>query len=232
MRISLSFKNMNKILILWFWSYCVQDPDTDRQDLYAVALHRIREILPQNADIILVDNTKEKRIDFNQNLQDELAHFPNLLLLNNNHLGKTNKGAWEYQSCMGIYDHYKSIVHSADWIIYYTIRHIMCEPLVFEYIEKYWCEYDAIVSSASYLYSDWSTSTPSEHVFDDTLFAMKRDVFLRYIESMNPEKMTKEYVSSEENLRSFIEFNHIPHKKVHHFWLFRYNTAINKTELL
>ncbi len=133
---------------------------------------------------------------------------------------------------MGIYEHYKNMVHGADWIIYYTIRHIMCEPLVFEYIEKYGSEHDAIVSSAAYLYSDGTTSTPSDHVFDDTLFAMKRDVFLRYIESMNPEKMTQEYVSSEENLRSFIESQHIPHKQVHHFGLFRYNTAINKTELL
>lgn len=108
----------------------------------------------------------------------------------------------------------------------------MCEPLVFEYIERYGADYDAIVSSASYLYSDGTTSTPSDHVFDDTLFAMKREVFLKYIESMNPEKLTEEFVSSEENLRNFIESNNISYKQVHHFGLFRYNTALNKTELL
>ena len=134
--------------------------------------------MPDNAEIILVDNTQEKLTDFNPNLQDELIHFPNLLLLNNNHLGKINKGAGEYQSCIAICDKYKDQVHSADWIIYYTIRHIMVEPLIFEYIEKYGSENDAIVSSAAYLYADGTTSTPSDHVFDDVIFAMKRETFL------------------------------------------------------
>lgn len=108
----------------------------------------------------------------------------------------------------------------------------MVEPLIFEYIEKYGSENDAIVSSAGYLYADGTTSTPSDQVFDDVIFAMKRDTFLGYIQSMNPEKITQEYISSEENLRNYIESNVISHKQVQHWGLFRYNAVINKTELI
>ena len=152
-------------------------------------------------------------------------------LFSQDNLGVKNKGAGEYGLCRFAFENKRDLFEQAEWIVYYTHRHTMPFPKVFEYIEKYQ-NFDAIVSNAVYLYPDGSGSVPASGVYDDLIFAMKRPVFLRYIETMNPEVMVKNKIGSEQNLYQFLTSRNIKYKQVERFGVFRYNYFVNRMEVV
>lgn len=146
----------------------------DRQLLYSVALTRLCELSGANNQIIVLDNTVASQKELHPHLQQALVlpEISDVLLLNNNSIGSKNKGAGEYEMCKFAFLKRPDLFAKADWVIYYTHRHTMPFPLVFEYLEKFQ-DFDAIVSSAEYLYPDGTRSVPGDGLFDDLIFAMK-----------------------------------------------------------
>ncbi len=228
-----------KILILGLGSYRVKDttgvdPDNfDRQLLYAISIKRLCQIIPAGTDILIMDNTMSGVDELSGPLKNALSlpEITQVLLQPENQLGEKNKGAGEYGMCRRAYEKGKKLFDAADWVIYYTHRHPIAFPLVFEYIKKY-SSYEAIVSNASYIFPDGSESKTFSGVFDDLIFAMKRDVFIKYLDSMNPELLVKNKLSSEQNLFSFLTTRGVNYKQVEHFGVFRYNYFTSRMEVV
>ncbi len=218
------------ILTLCLGSYQVKDTtgfdadNFDRQLLYAVALSRLCEIAPSGTDIVVVENTTADIAALHQPLQAALknSRITDVLFSQNNALGARNKGAGEYGMCQHALEKRKDLFEQADWVIYYTHRHTMPFPLVFNYIEKYQ-DFDAVVSRADYLQPSGGFLKAGQNIFDDVIFAMKKPVFLKYIESMNPELLVRKNIGSEQNLYNFLSEDRYHIRQVEHWGIFRYD---------
>jgi hypothetical protein len=211
------------------------DPDNyDRQLLYAIALTRLNKLLEKkDMGVLVVENSATSVAELHPPLRQalQLPCVVDVLLSRNNFLGTKNKGAGEYGMCRYAVEQKSQLFNQAEWVVYYTHRHVMAFPLVFGYLEKYG-DCDAIVSGASYLFPDGSASPPSTGLFDDLIFAMKKDVFLDYVESMNPEILVQKRIGSEQNLYHFLTSSSIRYKKVERFGVLRYNYASFQMEIV
>lgn len=228
------------ILFLCLGSYKVQDttgsdPDCfDRQLLYAISLSRLQQLaVGKNVRILVCDNTVASLSELHKPLKDALYPIgeQNILLSQDNGLGAKNKGAGEYGMCRFALDRRSDAFHSADWVVYYTHRHPMPFPFVFEYIERYGV-YDALVSNAVYLYPNGHTSVPTIGMYDDLMFAMKTPTFKKYLESMSPQELATRRMSSEQNLYNFLHTGMYKVKRVERFGLLRYNYATQEMEVV
>ena len=228
-----------KTLFLCLGSYKVKDttgndPECfDRQLLYSIALRRLCQLVDSSTSILVMDNTVNSVSELHPHLQNALGkpQITEVLLQSNNVLGAKNKGAGEYEMCKFAFAKRQDLFVEADWVVYYTHRHTMPFPKIFEYLESY-KSYDAIVSNAVYKFPDGKHSFPSQGVFDDLIFAMKRETFSKYIETMNPELMVKKRIGSEQNLYQFLTTQNINYKQVERFGVFRYNYVANRMEVV
>jgi hypothetical protein len=225
-------------LFLCLGSYKVKDitgndPDCfDRQLLYSIALTKLCASIVPQTDILVMDNTVSSVSELHPHLQQALA-LPQItgVVFTRDNLGTINKGAGEYGMCKFAFLKRPDLFAKAEWVIYYTHRHTLSFPKVFGYLDKYQ-NYDAIVSSARYLYPDGSCSRPSAVQFDDLIFAMKRNVFIKYLDAMEPETMVKKQIGSEQNLYQFLAGSNINYKQVERFGVFRYNYIANRMEVV
>jgi hypothetical protein len=229
-----------KILFLALGSYKVKDTtghdadNFDRQLLYAISLTRLSGLVANHdAEILVVDNTVSSAQSLHPPLQKALS-LPKIaatLFSQDNALGHKNKGAGEYGMCRFALEKRRDLFEQADWVVYYTIRHTMPFPLIFEHLKKY-PDYDAIVSSAEYFFPDGTMSVPGSEIFDDLIFAMKKQVFIKYIDSMDPELLVKKRLGSEQNLYQFLAGGSFNYKQVERFGVFRYDYVSNQMQVV
>lgn len=219
-----------KTLIYGWASYKIPDktgvdPDNlDRQTLYAISLRQLIQSAPKDTDIVIADNTVASTKELHLVLRRELESpkITKLVLVGQNTVGLKNVGMGEHATCQEAIRQTKDILPKYDWIVYYTSRQVMSFPLLFHYLEKY-KDKQAIVGATSHLYPDGSELPCAPGNFNDMLFAMKRDVFLRYVESMDPVKNTQLGLNSEQCLYHFIMDNQIGFQEIYHWGLFRYD---------
>jgi hypothetical protein len=161
-----------------------------------------------------------------------------VMFINNNALGATNKGAGEYTMCRAVIEKHKDMLSDYDWIIYYTLRQIIVAPLVLKTIaelEVTSSSSSIIVGSPSSLYQDNKEIFPPKRNYCDMIFAMKPEPFFDYIASMSPEELARKQMSSETNLYDFVETYTNAHQisatTRKRLGVLRYDYAINKTEI-
>lgn len=232
------FLSFMKTLFLCLGSYIVKDTtgsdadNFDRQFLYALALTRLSQIAPAGTSILVAENTASSIEQLHPHLQTALR-LPQIteVLFSQNNQGQKNKGAGEYGMCLDAFEKKRELFEQADWIVYYTHRHVLSFPQIFSHLERY-SAYDAIVSNAPFLYPDRPQNVPDEGVFHDVIFAMKRPVFERYLKTMDPEVLTKKRMSSEKNLYDFLVNEKINYKRVESFGLLRYDYMTNIMHML
>lgn len=227
-----------KILFLCLGSYKVKDitgadgNNFDRQLLYAISLTRLCQVAPAGTKILVAENTAVSIKDLHPHLQTALR-LPQItdVLFSQDNLGVKNKGAGEYGLCRFALENRRDLFEQAEWIVYYTHRHIMSFPLIFKYLEKYQ-NYEVIVSNAPFLYPDRKQNVPDAGVFHDLIFAMQKETFLKYLETMNPELMVRKHLGSEQNLYRFITDQKVKFRQVEHFGVFRYDYQANLMNVL
>lgn len=220
----------SRTLVFCFASYKIEDKtgsdptNIDRQTLYAIALDRLIEVAPGGAGIIVGDNTVSDISELHPVLQEQLRR-PEVLrkvFIANNALGAKNKGAGEHLTCLAIMQAAADILPRYEWIVYFTSRYPMQFPLVFRYIDQYRNK-EAIVSNAVYLWSDGTDIRPAHGNYNDVIFAMRREVFEKYVKFMNPENLAARAMNSEQLLFEFIHSNRVNFQEVEHWGIFRYN---------
>jgi hypothetical protein len=227
-----------KTLFLALGSYKV--PDTtgfdadnfDRQLLYTIALTNLCGMVNKDTEIVVVENTVGSISELHPPLQQALR-LPQItdVLFSRDNLGANNKGAGEYGLCKYASQKRADLFAQAEWVVYYTHRHTMPFGLMFDYLEKYG-SFDALVARAPYFFLDGSMSPAEPGQFDDVIFAMKKDVFLKYVDNMDPAKLTKAKMSSEENLYRFLTQGKYNFKQVERFGVCRYNYFNYQTEII
>ena len=180
----------------------------------------------------MVENTSKTISDLHAPLQEALK-LPQVtdVLFTADNLGAKNKGAGEYGMCQYASQKRADLFAAADWVVYYTHRHTLPFDLMFRYLDKY-SQADALVARAPYFYLDGSMSPAETGQFDDVIFAMKKDVFLKYVDNMDPAKLTKANMSSEENLYRFLTQGQYNFKQVERFGVCRYNYFNYQTEVI
>jgi len=219
-----------KTLFVCLGSYKVNDrtgsdpTNIDRQTVYAIAMDRLISTMQRDTGIIVAENTVSNLSELTPYLQEQLIRpeISKLIFVNDNKLGARNFGAGEYVMCQRVLDECEEIIKEYDWVVYFTSRYIMPYPLIFSYLEKY-KDKEAIVANASYLCSDNRVEQSSPGNYNDMIFAMKRDVFVRYVESMNPQKLAQEKMNSETHLYDFIRDQKVDFQEVHRWGTLRYD---------
>jgi hypothetical protein len=219
-----------KTLFVCLASYKVHDrtgsdpTNIDRQTVYAIAMDQLIRTMPAGTGVILAENTVGGLPELVPALQEQLIRpeIQKKIFLNDNTLGAKNFGAGEYVMCKRVLDDCADLVNRYDWIVYFTSRYIMPYPLIFHYLEKY-AHKQAVVANATYLCSDNGVVQSAPGNYNDMIFAMKREVFVRYVESMNPEKLAKEKMNSETHLYNFIHDNQVDYQEVYRWGTLRYD---------
>jgi hypothetical protein len=219
-----------KTLVVGLGSYKVKDTtgsdptNIDRQTVYAIALNRLLKAMPKGTDVVIAENTIGSLADVTPVLQEELRRKEVIrhVFVQNNTLGAQNKGAGEYVMCRAVADQLGRDLEKYEWVIYFTSRYPMPFPLVFDYIAKH-PQADAIMGNVSYLFSDGRTVPSAPGNFNDIIFAMRREHFLAYVESMNPELLAKQHMNSETNLFNFVHDRKLKFHEVHRWGTLRYD---------
>lgn len=227
-----------KTLFLCLGSYKVPDitgydaDNFDRQLLYSIALTNLCALANKDTNIVVVENTAGSISELHAPLQQALR-LPQItdVLFTRSNQGTKNKGAGEYGLCKYACQKRADLFATADWVVYYTHRHTMPFGLMFDYLQKY-SSADALVARAPYFYLDGSMSPAEPGQFDDVIFAMKKDVFLKFVETMDPDSLTKQKMSSEENLFRFLTQGKYNYKQVERFGVCRYNYFNYQTEVI
>ena len=230
---------MQKICFVCLASYFAPniggfDPESiHRQESYAVALSQLLDIAPAGVELLIVDNTVGSSEELSDSLRAQFSAemIKDVMFINNNKLGSKNKGAGEYVMCREIIKKHEAYLRDFDWVVYYTSRHIVAFPVIFEHLKRY-SDKQAIVSSAEYIFANGSRSVPDEKGYDDVIFAMKPALFMDYATSLEPEKLVTLHMSSESNLYNFVHDNKLDFQKVHRWGLVRYDYGYGKTEII
>ncbi len=228
-----------KICLIGLASYCpdnIEDNDPGslhRQELYAIALNQLLKISPNEIEIFLVDNTVKDQSYLSNSLQVQFSdkRIRDVMFTQNNQLGAKNKGAGENIMCRAVLNKYKNHISQFDWVVYYTSRHIMSFPLIFDYLKRH-KKKEAIVSCADYINTDDTNTIGSSGSYDDVIFAMKPHCFYEYIYSVDPSDLTKHQTSSEACLYNFISVNGIDFQRVYRWGLLRYDWSQNKSQII
>lgn len=228
-----------KTTVICLGSYKVKDitgvdsTNIDRQTLYAVALKCLLEVMPKGTEVVVAENTITSVDEIDKILGQQLKRpeISRLVLVKNNELGAKNKGAGEYVMCQSVVQQCRSLIENSEWIIYFTSRYPLSFPFMFHYLEKY-PDKDAIVSNAPVFSSDGKMWPCAPGNFYDVIFAMKSGPFLKYVGSMDPQKLTEKKMNSEQNLYNFILQNGLEYQNVDHLGIFRYDYVINDMQIM
>lgn len=210
------------------------DPESlDRQQLYAIALKRFFKIAPPICQIIIADNTVSGLQCLSEPLKNELKNprVIDILFTNDNKIGGVNKGASEYLMCEKVVVKHRDYIRSSDWIIWYTSRHLISFPMIFDYLNEY-SEFDALVGNPSYFFSDGTVLPSAKGNFAHMLLAMKPQIFLKYADAMNPDYLLSHNMNSEMFLYNFIHQNNISFKKLPRLGVLRFDYHICRTAII
>jgi hypothetical protein len=197
---------------------------TDRQLLYAIALDQLIKVKPENVSVVCTDVTVKGVDELFHPLRElvDSEKIEDLVLVSNNELGSKNKGAGEYVMCQTVLERKKDWLQSLDWVVYFTSRHSLFDPTIFDYLNLN-DDIDALVSNPDYLLPSGESLTPAPGLYNDMMFAMKPDWFKRYIASMSPEKLVEKKMSSEQNLYNFVQESGLRYKTALRWGLVRFD---------
>jgi hypothetical protein len=208
-----------------------QDVNNLREEEYLTCLKQLYRVVPENYEMIIVDNTVE-----NQNFlsNNNLALFLNnkkTLFLNKN-IGTKNKGMGELEMLSFVlssidYNQYKNIS-------YITARRMYTCPYFFERTEN--LSKKALISNPDFIYLDGKVEITDKYKnYNDMAFSMTSSVMKEYadysIEKI-PYLITNN-LGSEQNLYNFIHEKNIEYEWLNWIGLVRVDwmTNFNRTDI-
>ena len=206
--------SVEKNLILCFSSIHVHsDNENNREIEYQMCYEQLLRIVPNNFDIIFLDNT----MDSVESLSPRVSKLKSIIS-NNIHLFRNynigaqgNKGMGELEMLLTAFD--KFSFDEYEKICYFTGRRIVTCPYVFDKTNT--LNKDALMSNPPLL----QIMTGQEHpvnpeLYNDMFFSMKTDTMKKYVEytKNNLENNIKNGIGSEQNLFRFVNENNIQYE--------------------
>lgn len=206
-------KNSLKNLILVFSTFIVEGSEEkyaiSRQEEYGLCYRQLMRVIPENFDVIFVDNSIES---LDTLASKELINFlksQNLILTKKN-FGAKNKGVGELAMLV---NSSQLIDFSAyNVICYCTGRKFFTCPYPFEKAAS--SNEDAVVSNPDFLFLDGNFIESAKGMFNDMFFSMKSEIMIKFIEYTFPklQLMERFMINSETNLYQFIHEKNISHQ--------------------
>ena len=205
---------VNKNLILCFSSIHVNsDVSRNREIEYQICYEQLVRVVPDNYDIVYLDNTMDSPEDLSYNV-NELKHIlnNNEHLFRNNNLGAGgNKGMGELEMLITASENYK--FENYDKICYLTGRRIITCPYVFDKTND--LKEEALISNPPIFQVINGHEHPTNHeLYNDMFFAMKSKTMMGYVEHSrnNLQNNINNGIGSEQNLFRFINENKISYE--------------------
>ena len=178
----------------------------ERSKEYAACYKQLLRIIPNNFDIIFVDNSVSS-IEEIQNLELQEILLKNKCYLTQQNKGLRNKGVGELSMLCEISE--KLNFFEYEIICYCTGRKFFTCPYPFEKADL--LEKSALVSNPDYMFLDGTLLVSDKTMFNDMFFAMKSETMTNFIKYTEPKLLWMEryMVNSEKNLYDFIHENHV-----------------------
>lgn len=178
----------------------------DRESNYNLSLKWLLKSLPSNWDIIYNDNTLLSLNEIeNEELKQNLSKIN--LILHNDNIGNSNKGAGEHDMCK------KSFItinpKNYKWVTYFTARHVIPNSWYFDNLENKYDNYDAVMSNPPFYYLSYQYIESEKTLYNDMLFSMKSNVFEDFVSSIDVNNLMVNNKNSETHLFEFIHNNNI-----------------------
>lgn len=205
---------------------------SDREKDYELALTWLLKVIPENWDIVYNDNTLNSLDEIQNKELKRLLKTGSLkvLLHNDNNASRftPNKkpfdiGIGYLTTCVNSFDclNYEKY----NWITSFTARHIITTPYYFDLVENKLQEYEIILSNPVHYYFDkkFPNKQPIGNWYNDMLFSMKADVYKKYIQSIDIEKLRIPYTHSEKHLYNFVNAADYKVKKLEYLGILRNN---------
>ena len=213
--------NNNRHLILCFSSFVIpRDASGLRMEEYAICYEQLKRVIPNNFDLIFIDNTVSHIIDIkNSRLVGALGDTP--CLFYNHNIGLQNKGLGELE--MMITTQKKIDFTSYKNVVYLTGRRFITCPYVFERTDKL-MDRDILVGNQPIINPFSGVQYPSGvDMFGDMFFSMSSQKIIEYCKYVEDilKIETPLDIGSEQILYSFIKKHNYEFEEIKHLGFVR-----------
>lgn len=218
-----------KSLVLVFSTFLVESKsetyNTLRQNEYASCYSQLDRVVPNDFDVILVDNSIEDLEQLKSEKLKSLLRSKNLILTKQN-FGGRNKGVGELVMLIQA----SQVIDFSKYhtVCYCTGRKFFTCPYPFEKAVN--SEKEAVVSNPDFLFLDGRFREVAKGMFNDMFFSMKGQTMMRFIEYTKPRLQAMEHymINSETNLHQFINENQISYQLLPSLGIIRNEQAVNE----
>lgn len=197
-----------KSLVVIFSSFNLEkstaDYNIERQKEYAVCYRQLFRVIPDNFDILFVDNSIKSIDEINSaDLRETLSKSRLLLTMQN--FGEKNKGVGEL--VMLIQSSQTVNFLEYEKICYCTGRKFFTCPYPFEKATE--TNKPVIVSNPDFQFLNGKFKSVAKNMFNDMFFAMDSKTMIQFIEFTKPrlQIMENHMINSETNLFEFVHEN-------------------------
>jgi len=196
---------MKKNLALVFSTFSLNN-DKKRLDEYAACYKQFLRIIPNDFDVVFIDNSVSSITDINnENLKNILQGQK--IIFSNSNKGLKNKGVGELSMLIDADKNIDFMQYNT--ICYCTGRKFFTCPYAFDKATS--TDKLATVSNPDYLYLDGTLIKSAPYMYNDMFFAMKSHIMKKFILETEPKLETMEIsmINSETNLFDFINKHQI-----------------------
>lgn len=213
--------NNKRHLILCFSSFVIpRDVSRLRMEEYAICYEQLKRVIPNNFDLIFIDNTVSHIKDIkNSRLVNALGDTPCLFYDYN--IGLQNKGLGELE--MMITAQKKIDFTSYKNVVYLTGRRFITCPYVFERTDRL-IDRDILVGNQPIVNPFSGMQYPSGvNMFGDMFFSMSSQKIIEYCKYVedNLKRETPLDIGSEQILYSFIKKHNYEFEEIKHLGFVR-----------
>jgi len=196
---------MTRNLTIVFSTFLIKN-DSERLEEYAACYKQLLRILPENFDVVFVDNSLNNLDEIN-NLDLRSILLQQKVIFASHNKGLKNKGVGELSMLAEVSKQIDFLQY--DNICYCTGRKFFTCPYAFEKAVN--SVKLATVSNPDYLFLDGTLLNSAPNMFNDMFFSMKSHLMLKFISETEPrlEEMENCMINSESNLFDFISRNKI-----------------------
>lgn len=199
-----------KSLVVVFSSFNLEkstsDYNIERQKEYAACYRQLHRVIPENFDILFIDNSINSFDEIKSTELREVLSGSRLLLTAQN-FGERNKGVGEL--VMLIQSSQAVNFLEYEKICYCTGRKFFTCPYPFEKAIE--TNKEATVSNPDFQFLNGEFRSVAKNMFNDMFFAMNSKTMIQFIEFTKPrlQIMESHMINSESNLYEFIYQNKI-----------------------
>ena len=218
----------NRNLLLSFSSIYVDSDITGVREIeYQICYEQLMRVLPDNFDIIFIDNTMDSIESAPTSLRaNNLKQIlsSNETLLYDGNVGKSNKGIGELDMLIKVFEEYD--LGEYDKICYLSGRKIITCPYVFEKTNR--LSMEALISNPPiYELSSGHQHPVNSNLYNDMFFSMNRETMVGYVNHTinNLDNMIANNIGSEQNLFQYINENKISYEWLEHLGFIRNDWA-------